>query len=290
MKPLLAFTTALIFVGSLFAGFAFADEVEDFCAGEWEVDGSLYTQCVNDQNTAKAKVQNFTGPTRQLCADRWGDDYVSTLECVEEQSRAEAYLDSLPGSPELTDCRLGGDGDFEVIAYCVDENWDSASGPLGIPLDGPATAVASPAPSSSGFYILRAVKKLEGPLYLETVNADGTLNLSGAKGQRVTKLSAVETTMPRKAADFLVSRLSGRELYLEVDRVDASLSYLYTAAPFGEWGNWAGDVRLEQVNVTLVEAGFAAPAAAPTEDRYTHFYESAARRAESYNLGMWAGR
>ena len=284
MKPFLRITTALVLLISLFGASALADEVEDFCAGEWEVDSSLYTECVNEQNTAKAKLANYTGDVAVICEEKWGDNYLERLGCAEVQEDAKAYIDGATGGPEISKCRTEGAGDYEVIAYCIDENWSELLDSVLDEAEG--SELASPPPISSGFYILKAVKDLRGPFIVTAVNEDGTLALDG----QVIALSGVELTMPRKAVTFLSNRLVGREVFLEADKRQPKLSYLYASSPSGDWGDWAGNTRLEQVNVTLVEAGFASPVANPTEDRYTHFYQSAARRAENAQLGMWAGR
>ena len=98
-------------------------------------------------------------------------------------------------------------------------------------------------------------------------------------------------SLGKEATAYAKNLMEGREVYLELDaeerdRYGRLLAYVYTREPDGDWT--FQDETFEQVNLEMVEAGWADPLTIPPNDRYASDYEDAARTAQRQNRGIWA--
>lgn len=95
----------------------------------------------------------------------------------------------------------------------------------------------------------------------------------------------------KEATAYAKALVEGREVYLELDaeerdRYGRMLAYVYTLEPGGDWT--FQNETFEQVNLELVEAGWADPLTIPPNDKYASDYADAARLAQRQNRGIWA--
>ncbi len=98
-------------------------------------------------------------------------------------------------------------------------------------------------------------------------------------------------SLGKEATAYAEELLEGREVYLELDaeerdRYGRMLAYVYTLTPNGDWT--FQNESFEQVNLEMVEAGWADPLSIAPNDRYADEYENAARVARQQNRGIWA--
>ena len=98
-------------------------------------------------------------------------------------------------------------------------------------------------------------------------------------------------SLGKEATAYAKELMEGREVYLELDaeerdRYGRMLAYVYTLEPDGDWT--FQDEAFEQVNLEMVEAGWADPLTIPPNDRYAGDYADAARTAQQQNRGIWA--
>lgn len=98
-------------------------------------------------------------------------------------------------------------------------------------------------------------------------------------------------SLGKEATAYAKDLMEGREVYLELDaeerdRYGRMLAYVYTLEPGGDWT--FQDESFEQVNLEMVEAGWADPLSIAPNDKYADEYESAARVAQQQNRGIWA--
>ena len=94
----------------------------------------------------------------------------------------------------------------------------------------------------------------------------------------------------RAAASFSTDLLLRQEVWVEVDverrdPFDRLLAYLYLADPAGAW-SYRGE-RFRQVNLSVVEAGWAEPLTIPPNVAYAELFAAAARAARAARRGMW---
>ena len=95
----------------------------------------------------------------------------------------------------------------------------------------------------------------------------------------------------KEATAYAKELMEGQEVYLELDaeerdRYGRLLAYVYTRDPNGEWT--FQNENFDQVNLEMVEAGWADPLTIPPNVRYTDDYVEAARVARQQNRGIWA--
>ncbi len=95
----------------------------------------------------------------------------------------------------------------------------------------------------------------------------------------------------KEATAYAEDLMEGREVYLELDaeerdRYGRMLAYVYTLEQGGDWT--FQDETFEQVNLELVEAGWADPLTIAPNDKYAELYVDAAQVARRQNRGIWA--
>ena len=98
-------------------------------------------------------------------------------------------------------------------------------------------------------------------------------------------------SLGKEATAYAEELLEGREVYLELDaeerdRYGRMLAYVYMLTPNGDWT--FQNESFEQVNLEMVEAGWADPLTIAPNIRYADEYENAARVARQQNRGIWA--
>jgi len=94
----------------------------------------------------------------------------------------------------------------------------------------------------------------------------------------------------KEASAYTASLLTDKPLYLEFDATERDrygrvLAYVYTHDPLGEWQ--FGGERFSQVNLDIVQGGWAEPLTLPPNVRYAEDYVTASRKAKQANRGMW---
>ena len=95
----------------------------------------------------------------------------------------------------------------------------------------------------------------------------------------------------KQATAYAEELMEGQEVYLELDaeardRYGRMLAYVYTLASNGDWT--FENENFEQVNLEMVEAGWADPLSIPPNDKYADLYVEAAQEARRRDRGMWA--
>ena len=98
-------------------------------------------------------------------------------------------------------------------------------------------------------------------------------------------------SMGRAASTFAETLLEGRRVWLELgveerDRFGRVLGYVYVEDPAGEW-DYANQ-RFTQVNLAIVDEGWAEPLTIPPNVTYADFFVEAAQEARAAGRGMWA--
>ena len=98
-------------------------------------------------------------------------------------------------------------------------------------------------------------------------------------------------SLGKEATAYAKELMEGRAVYLELDaeerdRYGRLLAYVYTLEPGGDWT--FQDETFEQVNLELVEAGWADPLTIPPNVKYTELYTEAATQARRQKRGIWA--
>ncbi len=98
-------------------------------------------------------------------------------------------------------------------------------------------------------------------------------------------------SLGKEATAYAKDLMEGQDVYLELDaeerdRYGRLLAYVYTLEPGGDWT--FENENFEQVNLELVEAGWADPLTVPPNVKYAEFYTEAARLARQQNRGIWA--
>ena len=116
-------------------------------------------------------------------------------------------------------------------------------------------------------------------------NATAVRLTMGGKDIEIT-LEDITVSQPYRYRDYLVSRLLGKPIFLEL--VGQNKAYLYIPAVKGDW-TMKYATRLTQANLDLVKLGIAVPTDT-LENRYAHFYRGALARAQVDHLGVWADR
>ena len=118
-------------------------------------------------------------------------------------------------------------------------------------------------------------------------NADESVRLVG-----IDKPEVYEDPEPfgPEASAFTKELLKGSEVYIEIavgerDRNGRVLAYLYLEDPAGDWQS--GGLRLRQINLEIVRAGWADPLTIPPNIVYADLYVQAAQEAREAGWGMW---
>ena len=98
-------------------------------------------------------------------------------------------------------------------------------------------------------------------------------------------------SLGKEATAYAKELMEGQEVYLELDaeerdRYGRLLAYVYTLEPNGDWT--FENETFEQVNLEMVEAGWADPLTIPPNVKYTELYTEAAQLARQQNRGIWA--
>ena len=98
-------------------------------------------------------------------------------------------------------------------------------------------------------------------------------------------------SLGKEATAYAKELMEGQEVYLELDaeerdRYGRLLAYVYTLEPNGDWT--FENETFEQVNLEMVEAGWAHPLTIPPNVKYTELYTEAAQLARQQNRGIWA--
>lgn len=96
--------------------------------------------------------------------------------------------------------------------------------------------------------------------------------------------------MGQQASSFMESLILNKEVWLEldveeVDRFGRTLAYLYLADPDGTWHYQSQSYT--QVNLELLNAGWAQPLTIAPNVRYADLYVTAARTARDQGIGFW---
>ena len=98
-------------------------------------------------------------------------------------------------------------------------------------------------------------------------------------------------SLGKEATVYAKELMEGQEVYLELDaeerdRYGRLLAYVYTLEQNGGWT--FENETFEQVNLEMVEAGWADPLTIPPNVKYTELYTEAAQVARQQNRGIWA--
>jgi endonuclease YncB( thermonuclease family) len=136
-----------------------------------------------------------------------------------------------------------------------------------------------------------------GPVAVLAVVDGDTLVLESNVGPRTVRLIGIDTPEvsdgPRgaEARERLYGLVAGRQLWVEVgqdpeDRYSRLLAYLYFEDPQGRWD--LGGVRATQVNLAMVEAGWADTLTIAPNTVYAPLYAAARDDAAARGLGFWA--
>ena len=143
-----------------------------------------------------------------------------------------------------------------------------------------------------------------GPVPVLAVVDGDTLVLESNLGPRTVRLIGIDAPEMRRpqggpepygieARAFLEALLPpGTPVWVEVDLAPTDaygrlLAYLYVADPAGDW--LVADATATQVNLAVVEAGWATPLTIAPNETYADLYERAAAASEAGRRGLWAG-
>lgn len=93
-----------------------------------------------------------------------------------------------------------------------------------------------------------------------------------------------------EASAYTEELLSNQEVFVEIaleerDRYGRVLAYLYLENPEGSWQY--GGMRLSQVNLEIVRAGYADALTIPPNVAYAELYAQAVQEARMAGRGMW---
>lgn len=146
---------------------------------------------------------------------------------------------------------------------------------------------------------LRPNLEVRGPVeLLDVVDGDTVVVLSDL-GPRTVRLIGIDSPEMNEGAPWLIAREAltaiapvGSIVWIEVgrepeDRYGRLLAYLYLEDPAGRW-NLDGR-RGTQVNLAMVEGGWAGTLTIPPNDDYARLYASAETTAVTRGLGLWGG-
>lgn len=146
---------------------------------------------------------------------------------------------------------------------------------------------------------MRPNRELRGPVELLDVVDGDTVVLLSDLGPRTIRLIGIDSPEMEEGAPWLIAREAltaiaplGTEVWVELgrevqDRYGRLLAYLYIDDPEGRW-NLDGR-RGTQVNLAMVEGGWAGTLTIPPNDDYAGLYAAAAATAQSRGLGLWGG-
>lgn len=144
---------------------------------------------------------------------------------------------------------------------------------------------------------LRPVSRLHGPVpVLDVIDGD-TVVLGSDLGPRTVRLIGIDTPEMSEGAPALAARerlralLDGRQVWVEIgaeaeDRYSRLLAYLYVDDPDGRWD--LGGRRATQVNLAMVEEGWADTLTIAPNTAYAGLYAAARASALARGAGLWA--
>lgn len=144
---------------------------------------------------------------------------------------------------------------------------------------------------------MRPGGELLGPVVLVGVLDGDTVVLMSDLGPRTTRLIGVDAPEMQEGAAGLLAReglvaiaAPGTTVWVEVgreaeDRYGRLLAYLYVEDQAGRW--LVSGRRLTQVNLALVEAGWAETLTIPPNDDYSYLYAAAFASATTDGRGLW---
>ena len=140
--------------------------------------------------------------------------------------------------------------------------------------------------------------ELQGPVPVPEVVDGDTVELPFGNADERVRLVGIDTPevfedpepFGPEASAFTKELLTGRVVYVEIaveerDRFGRVLAYLYLEDPAGDWQS--GRLRLRQVNLEIVRAGWADPLSIPPNIVYADLYVQAAQEAREADRGMW---
>ncbi len=144
---------------------------------------------------------------------------------------------------------------------------------------------------------LRPLSALHGPVPVLSVVDGDTVVLGSNLGPRTVRLIGIDApemsdgTRGLEARERLNALLGGRPVWAEIgaeteDRYARLLAYLYVEDPAGRWD--LGGVRATQVNLAMVEGGWADTLTIPPNTAYASLYSAARDAAAAEGVGFWA--
>ena len=136
-----------------------------------------------------------------------------------------------------------------------------------------------------------------GPVQVLHIVDGATLVLDSNLGPRTVRLLGIDTPemsagLPGSVAKERLATLTpeGSQVWVELDieiedRYGRLLAYLYVPDPFGSWR--IGGMRATQVNLAMVEAGWADTMTIAPNTAFADLYATARDHARSAGLGQW---
>lgn len=156
-----------------------------------------------------------------------------------------------------------------------------------------------PAEASTAAPLRQAVSEVYGPVPLAKVVDGDTIVVTSDVGPRTVRLIGIDApeTSPLQpggleAREALANLLGdGRLLWLELDlgtedRYGRLLAYVYVPDVEGAWD--VSGIRATQVNLAMVDSGWARPMVVPPNATYADLYATAAESARAGEYGLWA--
>lgn len=146
---------------------------------------------------------------------------------------------------------------------------------------------------------LRPIFQLRGPVELLDVVDGDTVVLLSELGPRTVRLIGIDSPEMEEGAPWLIAREAltaiaplGTPVWVELgreveDRYGRLLAYLYIEDPAGRWT--LDGRRGTQVNLAMVDGGWAGTLTIPPNDDYASLYAAAEATALTRGLGLWGG-
>ena len=146
---------------------------------------------------------------------------------------------------------------------------------------------------------LRPLSDLLGPVVLNEVVDGDTVVVRSDLGPRTVRLIGIDSPEMNEGTPWLLAREAlvrfaspGTPVWVEMgreveDRYGRLLAYVYVEDPAGRW--LVAGFRATQLNLAMVEAGWADTLTIPPNDDYAAMYAAAKALAASRTFGLWGG-